>query len=223
MIFGYKDKDIKKIYCQKCNKKTNFRRYYNGIWHCTNCNLTIDDNGDIVHLPTYKDKRYVICPRCGYLDYTDGKTDPWKCKACEYPQTIDTGYSAPEIDAFKNKYPPSTIKQFKSELRMKYTKNSEVFHSKAYDLVLKLDKKHEQEYNKEHNIIPGYEDEHWYNEHNNSKNNSSNSYIPTTICCPKCGSNNISIGQRGYTFITGFVGSNKTMNRCGNCGYKWEP
>lgn len=41
--------------------------------------------------------------------------------------------------------------------------------------------------------------------------------------CPKCNSTQISIGQRGFTITTGFLGSNKTMNRCGNCGYKWYP
>lgn len=44
-----------------------------------------------------------------------------------------------------------------------------------------------------------------------------------TIRCPKCGSTTISTGQRGYSLLTGFLGSNKTVNRCANCGYKWEP
>ena len=41
--------------------------------------------------------------------------------------------------------------------------------------------------------------------------------------CPRCGSTAITTGQRGYNVISGFFGSNKTVNRCGNCGYKWEP
>lgn len=41
--------------------------------------------------------------------------------------------------------------------------------------------------------------------------------------CPKCGSTNITAGQRGYSFWTGFLGSNKTVNRCSNCGYTWKP
>lgn len=43
------------------------------------------------------------------------------------------------------------------------------------------------------------------------------------VRCPKCGSTQITTGQRGYSLITGFLGSNKTVNRCANCGYKWEP
>ena len=41
--------------------------------------------------------------------------------------------------------------------------------------------------------------------------------------CPKCGSTNITTGQRGYTLLTGFLGSNKTVNRCSNCGHTWKP
>lgn len=41
--------------------------------------------------------------------------------------------------------------------------------------------------------------------------------------CPKCGSTSITAGQRGYSLLTGFIGSSKTVNRCANCGYKWKP
>lgn len=41
--------------------------------------------------------------------------------------------------------------------------------------------------------------------------------------CPTCGSTNITAGQRGYSFWTGFLGSNKTVNRCSNCGHTWKP
>ena len=41
--------------------------------------------------------------------------------------------------------------------------------------------------------------------------------------CPKCGSTSITTGSRGYSLFTGFLGSGKTVNRCGNCGYKWTP
>ena len=41
--------------------------------------------------------------------------------------------------------------------------------------------------------------------------------------CPKCGSTSITAGQKGYSFWTGFLGSNKTVNRCYNCGHTWKP
>ena len=38
-----------------------------------------------------------------------------------------------------------------------------------------------------------------------------------TLCCPRCGSTAVSIGQRGFSILYGFWGSNKTVNRCGRC------
>lgn len=43
------------------------------------------------------------------------------------------------------------------------------------------------------------------------------------VRCPRCGSTNITAGQRGYSLLTGFVGSGSTVNRCANCGHKWKP
>ena len=43
------------------------------------------------------------------------------------------------------------------------------------------------------------------------------------VKCPRCGSTNITTGQRGFKLTTGFIGSNKTVSRCGNCGYSWKP
>lgn len=43
------------------------------------------------------------------------------------------------------------------------------------------------------------------------------------IRCPKCGSTNITTGQRGYSLLTGFIGSSNTVNRCAKCGHKWKP
>lgn len=41
--------------------------------------------------------------------------------------------------------------------------------------------------------------------------------------CPRCGSSSITTGQRGFNIWTGFLGSNKTVNRCANCGWTWQP
>lgn len=43
------------------------------------------------------------------------------------------------------------------------------------------------------------------------------------VKCPRCGSTQITTGQRGYSLFSGFLGSNKTVNRCANCGYSWKP
>ena len=43
------------------------------------------------------------------------------------------------------------------------------------------------------------------------------------IRCPRCGSTQITTGQRGFSFWTGFIGANKTINRCAKCGHSWQP
>lgn len=43
------------------------------------------------------------------------------------------------------------------------------------------------------------------------------------VCCPHCKSTSITTGPRGYSLLSGFIGSSKTVNRCAKCGYKWEP
>ena len=36
-------------------------------------------------------------------------------------------------------------------------------------------------------------------------------------------STSITTGARGVNWFWGFIGANKTVNRCGKCGYTWEP
>jgi len=43
------------------------------------------------------------------------------------------------------------------------------------------------------------------------------------VKCPKCGSTDVEITNRGFSLITGFIGSGKTMNVCKKCGHKWKP
>lgn len=43
------------------------------------------------------------------------------------------------------------------------------------------------------------------------------------LVCPRCRSTAVTTGTKGYGLIRGFLGSNKTVNRCGSCGYSWEP
>lgn len=41
--------------------------------------------------------------------------------------------------------------------------------------------------------------------------------------CPRCGSTAVTTTSRGHSLLTGFIGSNKTVNRCGKCGHTWKP
>ncbi len=40
--------------------------------------------------------------------------------------------------------------------------------------------------------------------------------------CPTCGSTSLATVNRGYSFLTGFLGSGKPMNVCQSCGHKWK-
>lgn len=43
------------------------------------------------------------------------------------------------------------------------------------------------------------------------------------IHCPKCKSENVDMTNRGFSMVTGFIGSNKAVRVCKNCGHKWNP
>ena len=40
--------------------------------------------------------------------------------------------------------------------------------------------------------------------------------------CPKCGSTSLATVNKGFSLLTGFLGSGKPMNVCQKCGYKWK-
>lgn len=41
--------------------------------------------------------------------------------------------------------------------------------------------------------------------------------------CPRCGSTKIQAGNRGYSLVTGFIGSGDVRFICMSCGHKWKP
>lgn len=46
---------------------------------------------------------------------------------------------------------------------------------------------------------------------------------PNTVRCPKCGSYSVATTNRGYSLLTGFIGSSSPRNVCQKCGHKWKP
>lgn len=61
------------------------------------------------------------------------------------------------------------------------------------------------------------------NTEENKANITFKNYDINTIICPHCGSTAVTTGQKGFSLLTGFLGSNKTVNRCGKCGWTWQP
>ena len=153
----------------------------------------------------------ISCPECG-SKISDLSTN---CIHCGFPldhiNTIcavngvawDFEYVKELIDEIDEDDNPAILKlceNLKNELNIKF--------NTALYLLCEI---------KETGVIPEtYSDEHV--SELIEKNNSSKS-----IECPKCKSTNITTGQRGYSVIWGFAGSNRTMNRCAKCGHKWEP
>ena len=43
------------------------------------------------------------------------------------------------------------------------------------------------------------------------------------VSCPRCDSTSISTTNRGFSMLTGFIGSGSPRNVCQRCGYKWRP
>lgn len=43
------------------------------------------------------------------------------------------------------------------------------------------------------------------------------------LTCPKCGSTNITEGTKGFSLMTGFIGSGNFRYVCKKCGNKWKP
>ena len=43
------------------------------------------------------------------------------------------------------------------------------------------------------------------------------------VHCPQCGSTEYHAGARGFSLVTGFIGSGKTVLTCLKCGHRWKP
>ncbi len=193
---------IKKIRCCKCGRKDfmHFEEEDNAYW-CGLCGASTNPDGTPYIDPP---RQYYICPRCGKgWDYAD--KDQHICKNCHYEPMIKTEFSDEDYENASTSS-PKAFRQFKINLREKYTINSDVFDSDLYNTLIT------EEYKASKKLKKMEKEKRKNFEANKNK-----------LHCPKCNSTNVTTGQRGYSFLTGFLGSNKTVNRCGNCGYKWEP
>ena len=176
---------------------------------CSNCNYDISEfmkaNGMIVGNRLAYDKLF-ICPNCGTMDA--GKDDiRLKCYECGTP------YRATDLDRslyWKELFSYTTVEsydKYKNDLLNKY-----VGDTINWDLFNKRDKKWQKrlQEDKARHLQRQAEEQARQDAINNPR-------------CPKCGSTAIDATQRGYSLLTGFFGSGKTMNYCKNCGYKWNP
>ena len=140
-----------------------------------------------------------VCPRCGgQLMSIHGYKE--KCQCCG-TQMIETKYD--------NDDKSMTEEEMDSHIFEEYVKDNPLYEEE------------EAQRTKEYN-------EKSYKEYLQIQEMRKAGFIPkqqnkNTPQCPKCGSTAITAGQKGFSIITGFLGSGQTVNRCANCGYKWKP
>ena len=140
------------------------------------------------------DNGYVkICPKCGDIKGKPQNT----CQNCG-ATIIKTNYTN---DDWVKMQKSGELENFYKMLRERYTINSPEFDEKLYYEVLD----HEYKLKVSNEIA--------------LKNMSGSDQLT----CPKCGSTSISTIIRGYSLISGLLGSGGPRNVCQNCGYKWRP
>lgn len=135
------------------------------------------------------------CPKCGNVDVGTSKS----CIFCNH-ETFDTKYTINDM---------VKIIDFDKKIINEYA-------SKSPEFDEELAKKREEE---EYNVIHGS----MTNEEKTVLQNMGAIPNNNILKCPKCGSTAVSTGARGFSIVTGFLGAGQTVNRCGNCGYKWKP
>ena len=132
------------------------------------------------------------------LDYEDKESI---CRTCEHT-LINTNFT---MDDYETASDVDKLPELFQRIRERYVINSPEFDEKLYNEVI------DKEYMENMRVDALMESI----KKNNQKSN--------VLKCPKCGSTAITTGQRGFSLISGFWGSGKTVNRCGKCGYKWKP
>lgn len=181
--------------CPECNNDV---EVING--RCSKCNFDISNymaiNGLCEGNQLITDKVF-ICPNCGDIEASTGRLY-LKCSECGHP------YKATDID---RKNPIKLFNTDEKQLIEEYvgdTINWDIYNARQeeWSNIQEQRHKHQQQKQAEENARQ--------DAINHPK-------------CPKCGSTAITSGQRGYSFFTGFLGSNKTVNRCANCGHTWKP
>lgn len=188
--------------CPNCRDKRFLNRtdyIAPGVWKCFKCGHVFNPDGSEYIFP-HQD--FYMCPRCGaWKCYT--KDEEHVCKNCGFTPMTKTDFTVDEHDNIV-KYHPDRYEEFMHRARVRYVENSEHFDKALYDDL--MDAEFRELLNNTH-FNPPKEDTH----------------TTQTLRCPKCGSTNVTTGSRGYSLLTGFIGSGKTVNRCGSCGHKWKP
>lgn len=166
------------------------------------------------------EQKFMVCPRCGYFLCVDINENKVQCKACEYPEMVDTKYSNEDLWHIQENYSPSEYKKFRDDLRKMYTESSDVFHQKAYNMVIDMERRKEIKRMQLNSITPEQEELQYQQRQQRLAEESNKPKCPT---CHSTNIRRISTNKRitsGVLF--GLFSSNigKTFE-CLDCKYKW--
>lgn len=201
MIEEQRDKKLKKMKCPKCKQKGWMNLEDGTHYWCAWCGGTTNFDGTPYIAPPYQ---YYICPRCGKgTDFIEDEQHI--CPKCHYDPMVQTEFSSKDYENARTSS-PEIFNQFKSNLREKYTIHSPQFDEELYKEVLADEYKSFLE-----------------SEARKARQERERQLNINKIHCPKCGSTSIGSTTRGYSLLTGFLGSGTPMNVCQKCGYKWKP
>lgn len=140
----------------------------------------------------------LICPKCGKVAYS-GDNNELMCIFCNFKPVIVTNF---DEDIYTVLVHDGEEYQTEERLRERYVKDNPLFDKDLYNKRADED---------DAELIKYKQD---------LKECNSNS---SQLACPKCGSTSIATVNKGFSLLTGFLGSGKPMNVCQSCGYKWKP
>lgn len=92
-----------------------------------------------------------------------------------------------------------------------------------FKAMMKLKEDDIIEFNMKLSQMPESWVEKYLKDNNREQESSQTPKIENQLICPKCGSSSIGVTTRGFSLVTGFIGSGSPRNVCQQCGYKWKP
>lgn len=145
---------------------------------------------------------HTYCKKCGTIGFSF-KKDPSE-ELCMMCGTLGTRQFVPEqyLDEYGDLKPGA-----KEQIFEELVKTSSEFDQEAYDRVPL--------------VLAQYERQSAMLAAESQGENTSNT--SSSVRCPKCGSYSVATTNRGYSLLTGFIGSGSPRNVCQKCGYKWKP
>lgn len=215
-----------KVECPYCHKKIRKNKTEKSI-NCPNCHSYFTNEGKLIHepLPSADELKMMICLKCGFIDHTKNREDSKTLKmSCELCGSDHMKYMNISLNDYILAYCHKPVKyklQYDNELREIFVFNNPEFDKELYKKTQENDQIEMNKLIKKHFELYGttpeqeeyeYQKEQEYIEESKDK-----------VHCPKCNSISITTIPKGYSLVTGFVGSGNPMNVCQNCGYKWEP